>query len=87
LANHVIYPLSRGIIIKCENCKALYVADKVGAYFVEKCPVCNYLYNDMNDRIPLWKYNLIKFFRSKINEMVSKCAKKVILIDKIYRQT
>ena len=60
---------SGAIIIKCESCKTLYVPEKKrfqGSYFVECCPFCGYERNSISNRIPLWKYNLIKFWRTKI---------------------
>lgn len=70
MADYVIPPKS--VIVKCGNCKALYVPDRSKdrtwcpdhsfASF-EKCPICGYKDNRYNNTIPLWRYNLIKFFR------------------------
>lgn len=64
----------RAEIVKCRECKALYVSDRGKdrrcssdrsfASF-EKCPVCGFDDNRYRDTIPLWKYNLIRFFRGK----------------------
>lgn len=69
MADYVIPP--KTVIVKCSNCQALYVPEldkskrlfdkSFGAF--EQCPVCGYEDNRKNDTIPLWKYNLIKFFR------------------------
>lgn len=69
MADYVVPP--KTVIVKCSNCKALYVPDldkskrwhdhSFGAF--EQCPVCGYEDNRKNNTIPLWKYNLIKLFR------------------------
>ena len=72
MADYVIPP--KTVIVKFKGCKALYVpdrskdrrwiTDKSFSSF-EKCPVCGYDNNDYRSTIPLWKYNLIRFFRGK----------------------
>lgn len=67
----------RPIIVKCYRCRTLYVPDmKVNqkgqkeyrhpfgreGYF-EECPSCGCGCNNWANVIPLWRYNLIKFFR------------------------
>jgi len=73
MASHVVGPKNDAILIECSNCSTLYAADpKVHphgfAHNFEKCPVCGYGENNKYNRIPLWKYNLKKFFRGKWNE-------------------
>lgn len=59
-------------IIRCQICRTLYVPDKktTNRYplYYEFCPHCGYEYNDASDKIPLWKYNLIKWWRGGFNE-------------------
>jgi len=64
MAKYVVPPKSMPIV-KCKNCEALYVSEKRGwtVSVYESCPICKYENNDKNQRIPLWKYNLIKWFR------------------------
>lgn len=58
-------------IVKCRECGALYVPDRKndvhnhygGFNHFEMCPVCNSNRNNYSDTIPLWKYNLIRWFR------------------------
>lgn len=68
MAEHIVKPIGREtIIIKCKQCKTMYVPDKNAEesrfYMFEKCPVCKEKNNDWSQVIPLWKYNLIKSFR------------------------
>ena len=61
----------RTAIIKCKTCGTMYVPDRkrdrhigLGRYFAfEACPVCGQDENGYNQIIPLWKYNLIRYFR------------------------
>ena len=63
MAKYVV-PSRKEIIIKCDNCKTLYVPDKKTYHvFYEKCPICGCATNSNIDRISLWHYNLIKWFR------------------------
>ena len=56
-------------IIKCEQCKTLYVSEHNHLPFVEDCPICGYTMNNTHsNRIPLWRYNLIKWFRGGFKE-------------------
>ena len=58
--------IAKNKIIKCHNCKSLYVYEKMkfpGSQFVEACPVCGFDSNSTANLVPLWKYNLIKWFR------------------------
>ena len=68
MADYVIPP--KEVIVRCRCCKALYVPDlnmshryREAFLHFEKCPVCGYEKNNEHDRIPLWKYNLIKLVR------------------------
>ena len=60
-----IVPSKETPIVLCYRCRTMYVPDeqKSGSWFYENCPICDYGSNDKSDTIPLWKYNLIKFFR------------------------
>lgn len=63
MAKYVVPPKSWPII-RCENCKTLYVPEKVDwTGYYESCPICKWNSNDGSARIPLWKYNIIKWFR------------------------
>lgn len=68
MADYVIPP--KTAIVKCSRCKALYVPDRTKDQWwrsqvesFENCPLCGYSYNTFYNTIPLWEYNLIKFFR------------------------
>lgn len=66
MAKYVVPSPSTEIIIKCYRCKTLYVPEKKqfeGSAFFEDCPVCGCSGNDYDNRISLWRYNLIKFWR------------------------
>ena len=72
MAKYVV-PSKKDIIVRCHMCKTLYVPEKMsspGSVFFEECPVCHAVYNDWTDTIPLWKYNLIKLFRTRLKEML-----------------
>jgi hypothetical protein len=60
------------VIVECPKCKTMYVPDREkdfhyggshGHFAFERCPTCKYDNVDFDDLIPLWKYNLIKWFR------------------------
>ena len=58
--------IAKNKIIKCCNCKSLYVYEKMrfpGSLFFEACPSCGCSNNTTSELIPLWKYNLIKWFK------------------------
>lgn len=71
MAKYVVPPrsMSREIILKCFRCKTLYVPEYkhkksyLKSTDYEDCPICGYSYNTIEQRIPLWQYNLIKYFR------------------------
>lgn len=70
MARFVVEPLRRKdvAIVKCCRCKTMYVPDHqdiwyAGRNYYEECPTCGNSFNDEGNEIPLWKYNLIKFFR------------------------
>lgn len=71
MAEHVVPPKQGDkIIIKCYRCKTLYVPDLAVHPYGDKthfecCPICGAACNDYKNIIPLWKYNLIKFFRGR----------------------
>ena len=65
MAKYIVPPKGE-MIIKCRKCKTLYVPEIKKSnswFFCERCPTCGYEHNDESDRISLWKYNLIKYFR------------------------
>ena len=73
MAKYIVPPRSGGnVIIKCNWCGTLYVPDK-GKHpyndptYFERCPTCGYSTNSKYQRIPLWKYNLIKYWRGLFN--------------------
>ena len=50
-------------IVKCDACKTMFVAEQNNHGWSEPCPYCHsHVYINWH-RIPLWKYNLIKWFR------------------------
>lgn len=55
-------------MIKCKGCKGLYMPESTNTWagdtYFEKCPFCGCTSNTYKNTIPIWKYNLIKFFRS-----------------------
>lgn len=74
MADYIVPPLSRKdmTIIKCHRCGALYVPDGkeyyiAGKFRYEPCPICGAQCNDDKNKIPLWKYNMIKWFRGGFN--------------------
>ena len=68
MAKYVVPPRHE-TIIKCRKCRTMYVPDcghpKQGTVYSEweECPYCGYYGNRKKDTIPLWKYNIIKWFR------------------------
>lgn len=71
MAKYVVPPrsMSREIILMCLKCKAMYVPVGKNTIYLqdgtnyEKCPICGYEHNSDGQRIPLWKYNIIKWLR------------------------
>lgn len=79
MAKYIVPPrqMSREIILRCCKCGALYVPDGKQKGFLkdtyyEPCPICEYSHNSAGQRMPLWKYNLIKYFREKSAERQAK---------------
>ena len=71
MAKFVVPSRKKEIIVCCHRCKTLYVPEKMsslGNNFFEECPVCHATCNDWNNVIPLWKYNLIKLFRTGLKK-------------------
>ena len=64
------------VLIKCYKCKSLYLPEmreKWGYY--EKCPVCGCSTNSESDAIPLWRYNLIRYWRGLFDrEQTDDCS-------------
>lgn len=59
-----IVPPKHEKIIKCKKCGTMYVPDKIDSSSTfEDCPHCGYCCNRKAQIIPLWKYNIIKWFR------------------------
>ncbi len=50
-------------IVLCKICRTMYVPEKMDEQFFEDCPVCGFGMNKKNNTIPIWRYNLIKFWR------------------------
>lgn len=75
MAKNIVFPkIAYGtIILRCFKCGTLYVPEHTrksllnGTYF-EPCPHCGNEYNDAGCKIPLWKYNLIKWWRGGFSE-------------------
>ena len=67
MASYLVPPHG-SCIVKCRRCNGIYLPKKTkrikGTICYEKCPFCGCSSNNFNDNIPIWKYNLIKFFRS-----------------------
>ena len=67
MAKYVVPPSGiKPILIKCRNCKTLYAPDGMSKHWTgkfEQCPICGDDYNGGDQVIPLWRYNLIKWFR------------------------
>ena len=71
MAKYVVPPTGKSVLlVKCYKCKTLYAPDKekdqdyiFSSRYFEECPVCGYPSNGWSEVIPLWKYNLIAFFR------------------------
>lgn len=69
MAKYVVPP--KEIIVMCYGCRTMYVPDREKDLFTyegrfagfEPCPVCGRNCNGFDRTIPLWRYNLIKFFR------------------------
>ena len=61
-----LVPPHGSCIIKCENCHGLYMPSRLDKY-AEPCPFCGCKYNTIENTIPVWRYNLIKFFRSGLH--------------------
>ena len=67
MAKYVVPPNDKNKvrIIKCGNCKTLYVPDSGPDPwgFFENCPLCGSGSNAEFNLIPLWQYNLIRYWR------------------------
>ena len=70
MAKYVVPPkeLKREVLLKCYKCGCLYAPEGKQRRYLnytdyEDCPVCGYSHNSAEQRIPLWRYNLIKWFR------------------------
>ena len=56
------------VLLKCYSCGALYSPEGKGKKFFtsidyEPCPECGYEHNSDGQKISLWRYNLIKWWR------------------------
>ena len=70
MAKYVVPPkkLKMEVLLKCYKCGCLYAPEgKQKGYLnytdYEDCPVCGYSHNSAEQAIPLWRYNIIKWFR------------------------
>lgn len=70
MAKYVVPPRggSKHVIIKCYSCGTMYVPDKNkhpygDKRYYEACPICGTGVNSKENRISLWRYNLIKYWR------------------------
>lgn len=76
MAKYLVPPrkLTRVVLLKCFHCGGLYspegksVRYLCGSKNYEKCPFCGYEHNSDGQKIPLWKYNLIKWSRGGMKE-------------------
>ena len=63
-----LVPPKGSCIVRCRQCRGMYVPETTktnsGEVYFERCPFCGYSSNNYKNTIPLWKYNLIKFFRA-----------------------
>ena len=73
MADYVVPPKrKKRVLVKCWECGALYAPDPnvvsfVGRERYEPCPVCKTPLNSKDNEIPLWKYNLIRYWRGLFN--------------------
>ena len=69
MAKYVVKPGKKHpLIVKCDSCGTMFVPEKMNGYWTEPCPVCsNEIYAKYN-RIPLWRYNLIRWFRGELKD-------------------
>ena len=69
MAKYVVPPMGKeNLIVKCYKCRTLYVPEPGRHPYgredcFEKCPICGAGANNWENVIPLWRYNLIKWFR------------------------
>lgn len=64
MAKYIVPPRKkRDPLIRCFVCKTLYMPESKQYGHYEKCPVCGTDMNDKHNEIPLWAYNLIKYWR------------------------
>lgn len=70
MAKYIVPPKMGEIIIRCKKCHTLYVPEfkkqlmsNLNNHWYEPCPTCGWEHNSELERIPLWRYNLIKWFR------------------------
>ena len=63
-----LVPPHGSCILKCKKCKGLYIPEKIKIDYntarYDPCPFCGYRHNSEKNTIPVWIYNLLKFFRS-----------------------
>ena len=73
MAKYIVPPREKKmVLVKCWSCKTLYMPDhdvhprgEKNKY--EQCPVCGTTMNDYQNVIPLWRYNLIRYWRGLFN--------------------
>lgn len=63
-----LVPPKGSCIVRCKHCGGLYMPTSKTKYHsvicFEECPFCGEVSNTIVNTIPVWKYNLLKFFRS-----------------------
>ena len=65
MARYIVPPNmnNRPTIVKCGTCKTMFVVEQNDQGWSEPCPYCHSSIYIKWHRIPLWRYNLIKWFR------------------------
>lgn len=59
-----LVPPHGSCIIRCKKCKGLYTPENITGKYYDVCPFCGAETNGVEQTIPVWLYNLLKFFRS-----------------------
>ena len=59
-----LVPPHGSCIIRCKKCKGLYTPENITGKYYDVCPFCGTETNGVEQTIPVWFYNLLKFFRS-----------------------
>ena len=70
MAKYIVGPTKKDsqMIVKCDSCGTMFVAEQNNQGWSEPCPTCkNRIYIKWH-HIPLWRYNLIKWARGGFKE-------------------